>query len=158
KGNDLGAVDVAIDPANSLIVYACLWNARRPPWYTYSPTNGPGGGLFKSADGGTTWRQMTTGLPKEGIGRSGIAIAPSNPRRLYAVVDCLVPEPGAVASPAPAGGGGRGGGAGAPQVPMQGGFFRSDDAGTTWRRVSSDNALWGRGWYFSKLAVDPRNP
>src|SRR5581483_7888827 len=107
-----------------------------------------------STDGGTTWTQLTKGLPPEGIGRTGIAVSPSNPRRVYAVVDCLVPNPTAPAPPA-GGGGGRGG---APQVPGQGGFFRSDDAGATWTRVSSDQALWGRGWYFEKLAVDPKNP
>jgi photosystem II stability/assembly factor-like uncharacterized protein len=158
KNNDVGAVDVVIDPTNSRVVYACLWNTRRPPWYTYAPTNGPGGGLFKSIDGGATWTQMTNGLPKEGIGRSGIVVAPSNPRRLYAVVDCLVPDPNAPAPAAPppgaAGGGGRGG---AQAPPGQGGFFRSDDAGATWTKVSGDQALWGRGWFFEKLADDPKD-
>ena len=55
KNNNVGAVDVVIDPANSQVVYAALWNTRRPPWYTYQPSNGPGGGIFKSTDGGTTW-------------------------------------------------------------------------------------------------------
>ena len=158
KNNDVGAVDVAIDPVNSNVVYAGLWNTRRPPWYSYRPSNGPGGGIFKSTDGGTTWKQLTKGLPAEGIGRTGIAIAPSNPRRLYAVVDCLLPEPGAQAPPSDPAAGGRGGGRGGAAVPLQGGFFRSDDAGATWTRVSSDNALWGRGWYFEKVAVDPKNP
>src|SRR6266853_1823797 len=89
---NLGAVEVVIDPSNSQIVYAGLWNTRRPPWFTYAPTNGPGGGIFKSTDSGSTWTQLTNGLPKEGIGRTGIAIAPTNPNRVYAIVDCLVPE------------------------------------------------------------------
>src|SRR4030095_4561279 len=155
KNNDVGAVDVVIDPANSRVVYACLWNTRRPPWYTYAPTNGPGGGIFKSTDGGTTWTQLTTGLPKEGIGRSGVVVAPSNPRRLYAVIDCLVPDPNAPppAAPPPGAPAGRG-----PQAPPgEGGFFRSDDAGTTWTKMSGDPALWGRGWYFEKLVVDPKD-
>jgi photosystem II stability/assembly factor-like uncharacterized protein len=156
KNNDVGAVDVVIDPTNSRVVYACLWNTRRPPWYTYAPTNGPGGGLFKSTDGGTTWAQLTNGLPKEGIGRSGIAVSPSNPRRVYAVVDCLVPDPNAPApAPPPAGAAGGGGRPAAP--PGQGGFFRSDDAGATWTKMSGDPALWGRGWYFEKLVVDPKD-
>jgi photosystem II stability/assembly factor-like uncharacterized protein len=156
KSDDIGAVDVVIDPTNSNVVYACLWNTRRPPWYSYRPSNGPGGGLFKSTDGGSTWKEMTSGLPKAGIGRAGIAVAPSNPRRLYAVVDDLIADPNAPApAPAAGGGGGRGGAAAAP--PGQGGFFRSDDAGATWTRVSEDQALWGRGWYFEKLAVDPKN-
>ena len=155
KNNDLGAVDVVIDPANSRVVYACLWNTRRPPWYTYAPTNGPGGGIFKSIDGGTTWTQLTKGLPSEGIGRSGIVVAPSNPRRLYAVVDCLVPDPNAPPPPPPPAGAGGRGGAQAP--PGQGGFFRSDDAGASWTKMSGDPALWGRGWYFEKLVVDPKD-
>ncbi|HXD47205.1 MAG TPA: hypothetical protein VN600_00435, partial [Gemmatimonadaceae bacterium] len=149
-----------IDPRDSQVVYAGLWNTRRPPWYTYAPTNGPGGGIFKSTDGGSTWHQLTKGLPAEGIGRTGIAIAPTNPRRVYAVVDCLVADPNA---PAPEGGrgGGRGGANGAcgpaPAPPGQGGFFRSDDGGASWTRLSADQALWGRGWYFEHVAVDPKD-
>ena len=157
KNNDVGAVEVVIDPRDSQVVYAGLWNTRRPPWYTYAPTNGPGGGIFKSTDGGSTWHQLTKGLPAEGIGRTGIAVAPNNPRRVYAVVDCLVAEPGATA---PAGGGRGGANAAcgpAPAPPGQGGFFRSDDAGASWTRLSADQALWGRGWYFEHVVVDPKD-
>ena len=155
---NVGAVEVVIDPSNSQVVYAGLWNTRRPPWFTYAPTNGPGGGIFKSTDGGTTWTRLTNGLPKEGIGRTGIAIAPTNPKRVYAIVDCLVPEAPAqtepplgapVPTPSPAGA------RPSSPPPGQGGFFRSDDAGATWTRLSNDPALWGRGWYFEKIAVDP---
>ena len=157
KDENVGAVEVVIDPTNSRVVYAGLWNTRRPPWFTYAPTNGPGGGIYKSTDAGSTWQQLTAGLPPAGIGRTGIAVAPSNPRRVYAVLDCLVPDPTAPApAPAPS-----------PQPPVpgrpaqpppgQGGVFRSDDAGATWRRVSADQALWGRGWYFEKIAVDPKD-
>ncbi len=160
KDDNVGAVDVAIDPTNSKIVYAGLWNTRRPPWYTYAPSNGPGGGMWKSVDGGTTWKQMTKGLPAEGIGRTGIAIAASNPKRLYAVVDCLLPDPKAPAPatpPAGGRGGGAGGAGGGAAAATLGGFFRSDDAGASWTRVSADQALHGRGWYFEKVAVDPKN-
>ena len=157
KNPDVGAVEVVIDPSNPNVVYAGLWNTRRPPWYTYAPTNGPGGGIFKSTDGGDTWTPLTKGLPAEGIGRTGIAVAPSNARRVYAVVDCLVPEAGAAPVAASNGTPGAGSGAAAAPPPMQGGFFRSDDGGETWTRLSSDPALWGRGWYFEKVTVDPQN-
>jgi len=158
--DNVGAVEVVIDPSNSSVVYAGLWNTRRPPWFTYAPTNGLGGGIFKSSDGGTTWTRLSNGLPKDGIGRTGIAIAPSNPNRIYAVVDCLLPEAppqvepplGApVPQPAPAGA------RPSSPPPGQGGVFRSDDAGSTWTRLSNDPALWGRGWYFEKIAVDPKD-
>ena len=158
KDESTGAIEVTIDPTNPQVVYAGLWNTRRPPWFSYAPTNGPGGGIYKSTDGGSTWKQLTKGLPKEGIGRTGIAVAPSNPRRLYAVVDCLVPEV-QTSAPAPAPQPAAPVRPGRPpaQPPMQGGFFRSDDAGATWTRLSNDLALWGRGWYFEKVTVDPRD-
>ena len=154
RNNDIGAVDVVIDPNDSRVVYAALWNTRRPPWFTYAPTNGPGGGIFKSTDGGTTWTALTNGLPAAGIGRCGLAVAPTDSKRVYAVVDCLVPDPAAPTTPGPP----QSPPGGPPPAPRgQGGFFRSDDAGATWTRLSSDQALWGRGWYFEKVAVDPRN-
>ncbi|MDQ6888083.1 MAG: hypothetical protein M3068_12460, partial [Gemmatimonadota bacterium] len=152
RGEQVGAVEVVLDPTDPRVVYAGLWNTRRPPWFTYAPTNGPGGGIWKSSDGGDTWTQLTNGLPKDGIGRTGIAVAPSDPRRVYAVVDCLVPDPHAPPPPSPA--------SGRPsqqELAMLGGFFRSDDAGATWTRLSSDPALWSRGWYFEKVSVDPKN-
>ena len=151
KDNDIGAVEVVIDPTDSRVVYAGLWNTRRPPWFTYAPTNGPGGGIFKSTDGGATWKPLTNGLPAAGIGRTGIAVAPSDPKRVYAVVDCLVPDPNSPA-PAPA----PNARIGAPR-PGQGGVFRSDDGGETFTKLSGDPALWGRGWYFTKVTVDPKN-
>ena len=153
KDESVGAVEVVIDPTNPRVIYAGLWNTRRPPWFVYAPSNGPGGGIWKSTDGGTTWKPLTNGLPTGTIGRTGIAVAPSRPRRVYAVVDCLDPEPGA--APAAPAAGGR---FGAQGPPGQGGVFRSDDAGATWTKLSGDPALWGRGWYFEKIAVDPRDP
>ena len=159
KNDAIGAIDVAIDPTNSKVVYASLWNTRRPTWYTYQPTNGPGGGIYKSTDGGNNWKELKTGLPQACIGRSGLAVAPTNPKRVYAVIDDFLPEPaaGGAASPAPAqcpGVPGRGG-------VSQGGFYRSDDAGVTWTKMSKEPneiaGLAGRGWYFETIAVDPKN-
>jgi photosystem II stability/assembly factor-like uncharacterized protein len=152
--NDVGAIDVAIDPKNPKVVYASLWGTRRPPWSVYAPSNLPGGGLFKSTDGGDTWKKLSGGLPTDDfVGKIGIAIAPSNPNRLWAVVDDLG---GPVATRGPGGGGG--GAAAAEPKPTGGGVYVSSDAGATWKLVNSESRLWGRGWYFSQIAVDPMNP
>jgi photosystem II stability/assembly factor-like uncharacterized protein len=128
KGDGVGAIDLAFDPSNPQTIFAAMWAVRRPPWFIYAPANGPGSGLFKSVDGGTTWSQLTNGLPAEGLGRMGIAISPSNPRRIYVIADA-----------------------------KEGGLFRSDDGGKTFSKTSGDARIWGRGWYFTKVAVDPKN-
>jgi photosystem II stability/assembly factor-like uncharacterized protein len=150
--NNVGAIDIAIDPKNPKILYASLWGTRRPPWSVYAPTNLPGGGLYKSTDGGDTWKQLTGGLPTDDfVGKIGIAVAPSNPNRLWAVVD----DTGAPV-PAGNGGGGRGRGAAAPKTP--GGVYISSDSGATWKMVNDEQRLWGRGWYFEQINIDPTNP
>ncbi len=155
RPNDVGAIDVALDPKNPRVVYASLWATRRPPWSVYAPTNLPGGGLYKSTDGGDTWKHLAGGLPSDDfVGRIGIAIAPSNPKRLWAVVDDL-------GRPSPTRGPGRGPAqpeTAAPAVKPSGGVYLSDDAGATWKLVNAENRLWGRGWYFGGVAVDPANP
>jgi photosystem II stability/assembly factor-like uncharacterized protein len=145
--NNVGAIDVAIDPKNYRVLYASLWATRRPPWSVYAPSNMPGGGLYKSTDGGDTWKPLTTGLPADSfVGKIGIAVSPSNPNRLWAVVDDI----GAGVAPARGGGGDR--------PTPHGGVYTSDDAGASWKLMNSENRLWGRGWYFGGVAVDPTNP
>ena len=152
--NNVGAIDLAIDPKNPRVLYASLWATRRPPWSVYAPTNLPGGGLYKSTDGGDTWKQLTGGLPTDPfVGKIGIAVAPSNPNRLWAVVD----DTGAAVAAA-LGGGGGGRGRGAAEPGTGGGIYVSDDAGATWKLVNSETRLWGRGWYFEAVTVDPANP
>ncbi len=120
-----GAVDLAFEPGDPRTLYAALWRARRTPWSIYPAASGPGGGLFKSTDGGDTWTRLGGGLPAE-PGRIGIAVAPSRPRRVYAVVDAEA-----------------------------GGLYRSDDAGASWSRVNGEREIWQRGWYFGGIAVEP---
>jgi photosystem II stability/assembly factor-like uncharacterized protein len=148
--NNVGAVDIAIDMKNPRTLYASLWATRRPPWSVYAPSNMPGSGLYKSTDGGDTWKQLTNGLPNDDfVGRIGIGIAPSNSNRLWVVVDHL----GTGIARGIGGGGGGGTPAGA-----KGGVYVSDDAGASWKLVNNENRLWGRGWYFGALSVDPANP
>ena len=130
KDENSGAIDLAFEPGNPQTIYASLWQTRRPPWSIYPPSNGPGSGLYRSTDGGDHWEQLTGhGLPSEGLGRIGIAVAPSNPHRIYLLVDA-----------------------------KDGGLYRSDDAAQSWKRLSSDRRIWQRGWYFGELSVDPKNP
>ena len=108
RSRNVGAIDLALDPEHPTTIYASLWATRRPPWSVYAPSNMPGGGLYKSTDGGDNWHQLTGGLPTDDfVGKIGIAVAPSNPNRLYAVVDDLGtaiarPIRPAEADPAPA--------------------------------------------------------
>ena len=132
KNENVGAIDLAFDPRDSRTIYASLWATRRPPWTIYPPSIGPGGGLYKSTDGGDTWKELTGGLPTEGDGRIGIAVAPSDPTRVYAIVDNSDAK--------------------------KGGLYRSNDAGATWQLMSNDQRIWGRGWYFCVTVVDPKDP
>lgn len=131
KDENTGAVQVTIDPKNSDIIYADLWAARQGPWEN-GAWQGPESGLYKSTDGGTTWQKLTKGLPtvEQGLGRIGFCIAPSEPNRLYATVD----------------------------APELGGVYRSNDAGSSWSRLSSDTRLWGRGSDFAEVKAHPTNP
>ncbi len=129
KDENTGAIDLAFDPRNGRVIYAALWQTRRPPWNVYPPSNGPGSGLYKSTDGGATWQHLEgNGLPSEGLGRIGVAVAPTDPNRVYLVVDA-----------------------------KDGGIYRSDDAGKSWTRTNSTARVWTRGWYFGGITVDPHN-
>jgi len=133
KDDDTGATDLAFDPKNPQTLYADMWSSRRPPWTTGNPLEGHTGGLFKSSDGGDTWHPLAKGLPTnaQGLGRIGFGISPSNPNRMYALVDA------------------------APEV---GGLYRSDDAGESWQRVNHEERIWGRGSDFAWVRVAPDNP
>ena len=130
KDENTGAIQVTIDPNNANIVYADMWTARQGPWEN-GAWNGKESGLFKSTDGGSTWKKLTTGLPTtdQGLGRIGFCIAPSNSNRLYATVD----------------------------AGKLGGIYRSDDAGESWTNINADERYWGRGSDFAEVKVDPLN-
>src|SRR5450755_2525633 len=132
KDENTGGSDVEIDPSNPDVVYASMWEAREGPWEDNNEVNGTGGGLFKSTDGGSTWHPLTNGLPKD-PSQIYVAIAPSNPRRLYATL--------AAAS-------------GKLNV------YRSDDAGDSWTKITDDPRPAGRigGGDLSIPKVDPKNP
>ena len=125
-----GATQVVIDPKNPNIVYADLWAGRQGPWEN-GQWDGPESGLFKSTDGGNTWKRLLTGLPtpKEGLGRIGFCVAPSDPNRLYATVD----------------------------AGDRGGIYRSNDGGESWSEMNPDGRYWGRGSDFAEIKVDPQN-
>ena len=128
KSDDVGAIDLAFDPTNSQIVYASLWNTRRPPWSIYPPSYGPGGGIYKSTDGGTNWQaadERPAGRrrrPHRHRGRADQSQPRLRDRRCE---------------------GGR---------PLSLGRCRRDVD-----QMSGDKRIWGRGWYFGKVVVDPKN-
>jgi photosystem II stability/assembly factor-like uncharacterized protein len=132
KDADTGGADLAFDPANPQHIYAVLWQARQGPWENGVFT-GPGSGLFESTDGGTNWTPLTKGLPtfEQGLGRIGIAIAPSDPKRMFATVQ--------------AGG-------------NLGGLYRSDDAGQSWYKATDNALVVSRGDDFAEVKVHPTNP
>jgi photosystem II stability/assembly factor-like uncharacterized protein len=122
-----GGIDIAFDPSNPNILFAALWQARRTPWSMDS--GGPGSGLYKSIDGGITWKQLTGhGLPDGTIGRIGVSVSGGNPNRVYAVVEA-----------------------------DKGGIFRSDDGGESWRLMTDDHRFRQRAWYYSHIFADPKS-
>jgi photosystem II stability/assembly factor-like uncharacterized protein len=133
KSENVGGFDVALDPSNPQVVYATLWAARQAPWEIGGSFEIPGSGIFKSTDGGTTWSQLTAGLPAR-IGRAEVAVAPSDSRVVYAYADVAV----------------KGNDAGA--------LYRSDDGGAHFSRVNDADEIAQRGDDLISLAVDPRDP
>jgi photosystem II stability/assembly factor-like uncharacterized protein len=126
KDENTGGIDVAFDPHNSHILFATLWQARRSPWGLSS--GGPGSGIYRSLDGGSTWKLLEAhGLPKGPYGRIGVTVA-ANSDRVYALIEA-----------------------------HEGGLYRSDDGGDTWQLVNNDFALWQRSFYYMHITADPQD-
>jgi len=132
KDENTGASDVEIDPSNPDTVYAAMWEVREGPWEDGNEFNGAGGGLFKSIDGGASWRKITSGLPSD-LSQIYVAIAPSDSRRLYATL-----------------------GTASGKLSV----YRSDDAAESWRQITDDPRPSGRigGGDLPIPRVDPKNP
>jgi photosystem II stability/assembly factor-like uncharacterized protein len=129
RNDRTGAIDLSVDPGNPAVMYAALWEAWRRSWGMSS--GGSGSGLFKSTDFGETWTEITRneGLPKEGvIGKIGVAVSPAAPWRVWALVEHA-----------------------------DGGVFRSDDGGATWKRTNEERRLRQRAFYYSRIYADPKN-
>jgi photosystem II stability/assembly factor-like uncharacterized protein len=126
-----GAIQVEFDPNNPDILFADMWEHQEGPWEN-AKFSGPNSGLYKSTDGGGNWRKVTKGLPgpKEGLGRIGVGIAPSNSNLMFATVDAR----------------------------QNGGIYKSTDAGESWTFLHGNRRLWGRGGDFAEIKVHPTNP
>ena len=128
KDENTGGIDVAFDPHNPNILFAALWQARRTSWSMAS--GGPGSGIYRSNDGGTTWKHLEEhGLPKGPYGKIGVAVA-ANSDRVYALIEAHNPD---------------------------GGLYRSDDGGESWQLVNPSHSLWQRPWYYMHVIADPRD-
>jgi photosystem II stability/assembly factor-like uncharacterized protein len=123
-----GAIALSMDPTHPATLYAAMWQAQRQPWRLVS--GGAGSGLYKTTDGGAHWTNLSRspGYPRGVLGRLGVAVAPSNPRVVYSIVQAKA-----------------------------GGIFRSDDGGATWRRTNDDMELRQRAFYYMSVFVDPTN-
>ncbi|NQW28455.1 MAG: glycoside hydrolase [Flammeovirgaceae bacterium] len=126
-----GAIQVELDPNNPNIVFADMWHHQEGPWENAS-WSGPNSGLYKSIDGGETWRKITSGLPgaAQGLGRIGFTIAPSDSKLMFALVDAR----------------------------QDGGLYKSTDGGESWGFLHGNTRLWGRGGDFAEIKVHPTNP
>ncbi len=122
-----GAVDIELCPDNPDEIYAAMWHCERKPWTIISGADE--GGIFKSFDGGTTWINLTAGLPQDLIGKSDLAVSPGNPNRIYVLMEAA---PG-------------------------GGLYRSDDRGKNFALVSDKAELVNRPFYYTNLDADPTN-
>lgn len=127
RDENTGAVDLAFDPANPLTIFATLWQVRRTPWSLSS--GGSGSGLFVTHDGGDSWTEITSneGLPQEALGKIGVAVAPGDRGRVWAIIE-------AAESP---------------------GLYRSDDRGETWELLTDESALLQRPFYYMHVIAHP---
>ncbi|HEY3173642.1 MAG TPA: glycosyl hydrolase [Thermoanaerobaculia bacterium] len=133
--DDTGCSDLAVDPADGKTLYAGMWQFRRKPYFFTS--GGPKSGLFKSTDGGTTWKKISKGLPPGDLGRIALTVSPVRPEVVFAAVESRRDRnvPGSEDSS----------------------FYRSGDRGETWVRQSTASPTTGRPFYFSNMAADPKN-
>ncbi|MFP5227854.1 MAG: WD40/YVTN/BNR-like repeat-containing protein, partial [Acidobacteriota bacterium] len=129
---DTGAISLAMDPSNADVVYASMWQMSRTHW-TFS-SGGPGSGIYKTTNGGANWTNIShgPGLPAGIFGRTGVAVAPSNPNVVYALIQ-------------------------ADYKGQAGGLFRSDDAGENWKLVNNSMDITQRAFYYSEVYVDPKD-
>lgn len=127
--DDVGAVDLCLDPNNPRIMYASTWRVKRRPWDLSS--GGEGSGLWKSKDSGKTWENLSNnkGLPTDTIGIIGVAVSPLNSDRVFAIIES-----------------------------QTGGVFRSDDGGKSWQKTNTSRALRQRAWYYTRIYADTKDP
>ena len=132
--NDTGCSDLALDPADGKTVYAGMWEFRRKP--DFFTSGGPKSGLYRSTDGGTTWKKVVKGLAPGELGRITLSVSPADPSVVYAAVESKRDKkvPGSEDSS----------------------FYRSNDRGESWTRQTTASAVTGRPFYFSNMAADPK--